>query len=167
MNPDRPIPDDLWQQIPPAAQAAIRALIQHQERRLADLQARLSSKALSSAYSTAKPGLRLPLGPPLLTERLPPSTRERIPTAVQSREHLLRGTEHAAEAGFSRVFCCLLPAERLGAGVFAGLPFPSGRPPTKPFHHRRLCQKLEGWERSIGFFLSDSATQCVHSTSSG
>lgn len=39
----------------------------------------LPSTALSSAYSPAKLGIRLPLGPPLLAVRMSPSTRERIP----------------------------------------------------------------------------------------
>jgi hypothetical protein len=37
MNADPPIPDELWQQISPAAQAALRALIQRYEQRIADL----------------------------------------------------------------------------------------------------------------------------------
>jgi hypothetical protein len=37
-----------------------------------------TSTALSSAYSTAQPSLRLPLGPPLLAVRLSLSARERI-----------------------------------------------------------------------------------------
>ncbi len=37
MKVDPPIPDELWQQIPPAAQAVIWALIQQYEQRLIDL----------------------------------------------------------------------------------------------------------------------------------
>jgi hypothetical protein len=48
MNTDSPIPDELWQQITPAAQAAIRALIQRYERRLADLEARLKQNSTNS-----------------------------------------------------------------------------------------------------------------------
>jgi transposase len=61
MNAGPPIPDELWQQIPPAAQAAILALIQHYQQHIADLEARLnqnstnSSKPPSSAYPHAKP----------------------------------------------------------------------------------------------------------------
>jgi hypothetical protein len=38
----------------------------------------LTSTALSSAYSTTKPGLRMPFGPPLLAVRMSPPARERI-----------------------------------------------------------------------------------------
>jgi transposase len=61
MSAGPPIPDELWQQIPPAAQAAILSLIQHYERRLADLEGRLnknstnSSKPPSSEHPHAKP----------------------------------------------------------------------------------------------------------------
>jgi transposase len=61
-----PIPDKLWQQIPPAAQSAILALIQHYKQRLADLEARLnqnstnSSKPPSSEHPHAKPARPTP-----------------------------------------------------------------------------------------------------------
>src|SRR5262245_19253016 len=38
MTPEPPIPAELWDQVPPAAQAALRALTQHYEQRLQDLQ---------------------------------------------------------------------------------------------------------------------------------
>jgi hypothetical protein len=41
------------------------------------------SSALSSAYSTAKSGLRLPLGPPLLAVRMSPLSRKRIRLEVK------------------------------------------------------------------------------------
>src|SRR5581483_10746612 len=43
--------------------------------------------ALSSAHSTAKPGLRLPLGPPLLAVRVSPSVRDRIAGAHVPKVH--------------------------------------------------------------------------------
>jgi len=49
MSAGPPIPDELWQQIPPAAQAAILSLIQHYERRLADLEARLNKNSTNSS----------------------------------------------------------------------------------------------------------------------
>lgn len=49
MSSGSPIPDDLWQQIPAAAQAAIHALIQHYEQRLADLEARLKQNSTNSS----------------------------------------------------------------------------------------------------------------------
>src|SRR5215475_5889113 len=41
MKPEPPIPADLWEQMPPSAQAAVRALVQAYEQRLAALQQRL------------------------------------------------------------------------------------------------------------------------------
>jgi hypothetical protein len=38
MKSQPPIPIELWEQIPPAAQAAILALVQHYQQRLQDLQ---------------------------------------------------------------------------------------------------------------------------------
>jgi transposase len=61
MNAGPPIADELWQQIPPAAQAAILALIQHYQQQVADLEARLnqnstnSSKPPSTEHPHAKP----------------------------------------------------------------------------------------------------------------
>jgi transposase len=49
MNADPPIPDELWQQIPPTAQAAILALIQQYEQRLAELEARLNQNSTNSS----------------------------------------------------------------------------------------------------------------------
>ena len=48
MIEEPPIPDELWQEIPPAAQAAILALIQHYEQRLAELEARLNQNSTNS-----------------------------------------------------------------------------------------------------------------------
>jgi transposase len=64
MNADRPIPDELWEQIPPAAQVAIRALIQRYERRLADLQAQLKQNSTNSS--------KLPSSDPPSLKRSPP-----------------------------------------------------------------------------------------------
>src|SRR5262249_46342192 len=47
-------------------------------RLVAHMPSGLTLTALSSAYSTAKPVPRLPLGPPLLAVRMSPSCRERI-----------------------------------------------------------------------------------------
>jgi len=49
MNADPPIPDELWQQIPPTARAAILALIQQYEQRLAELEARLNQNSTNSS----------------------------------------------------------------------------------------------------------------------
>ena len=64
MNTDPPIPDELWQQIPPAAQAALLALIQHYEQRLAELEARLNQNSTNSS----KP----PSSDPPAVKRAPP-----------------------------------------------------------------------------------------------
>jgi transposase len=64
MKAEPPIPDGLWQQIPPAAQAAILALIQHYERRLAGLEARLKQNSTNSS----KP----PSADPPAVKRAPP-----------------------------------------------------------------------------------------------
>jgi transposase len=66
MNAGPPIPDELWQQIPPAAQAAILALIQHYEQRLADLETRLNQNSTNSS----KP----PSSDPPALKRAPPKT---------------------------------------------------------------------------------------------
>jgi hypothetical protein len=61
MNAEPPIPEELWQQIPPSAQTSILVLIQHYEQRLAELEARLkqnytnSSKPPSSDPPAVKP----------------------------------------------------------------------------------------------------------------
>jgi transposase len=67
MKADPPIPDELWQQIPPAAQAAIRALIQRYERRLADLEARLNQNSTNSSKPPSSDPPSLKRCPPKLT----------------------------------------------------------------------------------------------------
>jgi transposase len=66
MKADPPIPDELWQQIPPASQAAILALIQQYEQRLAELEARLNQNSTNSS----KP----PSSDPPAVKRAPPKT---------------------------------------------------------------------------------------------
>jgi transposase len=66
MKADPPIPDELWQQIPPAAQASILALIQQYEQRLAELEARLNQNSTNSS----KP----PSSDPPAVKRAPPKT---------------------------------------------------------------------------------------------
>src|SRR6516165_1041626 len=64
MNADPPIPDELWQQIPPAAQAAIRDLIQRFERRLADLEAQLKQNSTNSSKPPSSDPPTLKRSPP-------------------------------------------------------------------------------------------------------
>src|SRR6516225_898780 len=67
MHADPPIPDELWQQIPPAAQAAIRALIQRYERRLADLEAQLKQNSTNSSTPPSSDPPPLKRSPPTPT----------------------------------------------------------------------------------------------------
>ena len=64
MNADPPIPDELWQQIPPAAQTAIRALIERYERRLADLEAQLKQNSTNSSKPPSSDPPSLKRSPP-------------------------------------------------------------------------------------------------------
>jgi transposase len=64
MNPDPPIPAELWQQIPPAAQTAIRTLIERYERRLADLEARLKQNSTNSSKPPSSDPPSLKRSPP-------------------------------------------------------------------------------------------------------
>jgi transposase len=64
MSAGPPIPDELWQQIPPAAQAAILALIQHYEQRLADLEARLNLNSTNSSKPPSSDPPALKRSPP-------------------------------------------------------------------------------------------------------
>src|SRR6516162_8333581 len=64
MSAGPPIPDELWQQIPPAAQAAILALIQRYEQRLADLEARLNQNSTNSSKPPSSDPPALKRAPP-------------------------------------------------------------------------------------------------------
>ena len=64
MSAGPPIPDELWQQIPPAAQAAILALIQHYEQRLADLEARFNQNSTNSSKPPSSDPPALKRSPP-------------------------------------------------------------------------------------------------------
>lgn len=64
MSSATPIPDDLWQQVPPAAQAAIRALLQHYEQRLAELEARLKQNSTNSSKPPSSDPPALKRSPP-------------------------------------------------------------------------------------------------------
>src|SRR6516162_8285231 len=64
MSAGLPIPDELWQQIPPAAQTAIRALIERYERRLADLEAQLKQNSTNSSKPPSSDPPSLKRSPP-------------------------------------------------------------------------------------------------------
>jgi transposase len=66
-----PIPDELWNQIPPAAQAAIRALVQRYEQRLQELRQQvteLQQRLNQNSTNSSKP----PSSDPLTLKRSPP-----------------------------------------------------------------------------------------------
>jgi transposase len=90
-----PIPEGLWDQIPPAAQAAIRAAFTALEQRIADLEARLNRNSSNSS----KP----PSAEPLHVKRRPPE-----PTSKRRR---------GGQPGHGRHTRELVPAERLDAVV--------------------------------------------------
>jgi transposase len=64
MSASPPIPNELWQEIPPTAQAAIRALIQRYERRLADFEARLKQTSTNSSKPPSSDPPTLKCSPP-------------------------------------------------------------------------------------------------------
>lgn len=90
-----PIPEELWDQIPTAAQAAIRAAFTALEQRIADLEARLNRNSSNSS----KP----PSAEPLHVERRPPE-----PTSQRRRGGQTGHRRHTRE---------LVPPERLDAVV--------------------------------------------------
>jgi transposase len=75
MSAGPPIPDEIWQQIRPAAQAAILALIQHYEQRFAELEARLNQNSTNSSTPPSS-------DPPAL-KRAPPKTPSTIKAGGQ------------------------------------------------------------------------------------
>jgi transposase len=64
MDADPPIPDELWEQIPPAAQTAIRSLIQRYQRRLSDLEAQLKQNSTNSSKPPSSDPPSLKRSPP-------------------------------------------------------------------------------------------------------
>lgn len=49
MSPYPPIPESLWNTVPPEAQAAILAVVSVREERIADLEARLNQNSTNSS----------------------------------------------------------------------------------------------------------------------
>jgi transposase len=74
MLPQPPIPETLWNTVPPDAQAAILAVIASLEKRIADLEARLNLNSTNSSKppSTDPPAVKLKRRPPA-----PPTGRNR------------------------------------------------------------------------------------------
>jgi len=95
MSATPPIPQELWDQIPTAAQAAVLALVQSLERRVAALEARLGQDSSNSS----KP----PSGDPLHVKRRPPQPPS--------------GKRRGGQRGHQRHTRELVPPERLTAAV--------------------------------------------------
>src|SRR5436309_11567340 len=74
MSPHPPIPETLWNTIPPEAQAALVAAFASLERRIADLEARLNTNSTNSSKppSSDPPAVKVKRRPPA-----PPSGRKR------------------------------------------------------------------------------------------
>src|SRR5262249_41015226 len=82
MSPHPPIPESLWNTVPPEAQAAILAVITSLEKRIADLEARLNQNSTNSSRppSSDPPPVRVNRRPPT-----PPSGRNRAGHPGHSR----------------------------------------------------------------------------------
>ena len=74
MNPHPPIPESLWNTIPPEAQAALLAAFASLERRIAELEARLNQNSTNTSKppSSDPPAVKIKRRPPV-----PPSGRKR------------------------------------------------------------------------------------------
>ena len=95
MTAKPPLPDDLWAKIPPDAQAAILALVQTFEQRIAALEARLNQNSSNSS--------RPPSTEPLHAKRQPPRPASR--------------KRRGGQAGHERHTRELVPAEQLTGSV--------------------------------------------------
>jgi transposase len=101
MSAKPPLPDDLWDKIPPDAQAAILALVQSFEQRIAALEARINQNSSNSS--------RPPSTEPLHVKRQPPRPAS--------------GKRRGGQAGHERHTRELVPPERLTSAIEI-------RPPT-------------------------------------
>src|SRR6185312_3494154 len=72
MIPEPPIPESLWNTIPPEAQAAVLALLGSLEKRIAELEARLNQNSTNSSKPPSSDPIGLKRKPPS-----PPSPRKR------------------------------------------------------------------------------------------
>jgi transposase len=95
MSVDPPIPEELWSQVPPAAQAALLVAFARLERRVADLEARLGQDSSNSS--------RPPSSDPIGVKRRPP----RRPS----------GRRRGGQPGHERHTRAIVPPERLDAVV--------------------------------------------------
>jgi len=86
-----PIPEPLWNTVPPEAQAALLALLDSLERRIADLEARLNQNSTNSS----KP----PSSDPVGLKRKPPARRA--------------GRKRGGQPGHTKAVRPLVPADKL------------------------------------------------------
>jgi transposase len=113
-----PIPVELWDQIPPAAQAAILALVQQYEQRLQTLQqqvAQLTERLNQNSTNSSRP-----------PSSDPPHVKRRPPTQSSGRK---RG----GQAGHARQQRPLVPPEQLKQAI-----------PVKPSACRKCGESLHG-----------------------
>src|SRR3954451_8005741 len=118
MLPVPPIPAELWDQIPPAAQAAILALIQQYEQRLQVLQqqvAQLTERLNQNSTNSSRP-----------PSSDPPHVKRRPPTQSSGRK---RG----GQPGHARQQRPLVPREQLKQAI-----------PVKPPACRTCGESLHG-----------------------
>ncbi|WZP00335.1 DUF6444 domain-containing protein [Isosphaeraceae bacterium EP7] len=69
MNPEPPIPQELWNQVPPAARAAILAALRSLEARVAALEARLGQDSSNSSRPPSSDGPHVKRRPPAPASR--------------------------------------------------------------------------------------------------
>jgi transposase len=91
MIPQPPIPQSLWNTVPPEAQAALLALLDSLEKRIAELEARLDQNSTNSSKAPSSDPIGLKRKPPA-----PPSRRNR-----------------GGQPGHRKAFRALVPAEKL------------------------------------------------------
>src|SRR6476469_5427702 len=102
MSATPPIPSELWDCIPPAAQAALRAVLAGQQRRIEALEARvreLEARLGQDSSNSSRP----PSSDPLHVKRRPP-----LPPS---------GKRRGGQRGHKRHTRALVPPERLTAAV--------------------------------------------------
>src|SRR3954449_3983249 len=118
MKPKPPIPGELWNQIPPAAQAAILAVVQQYEQRLQALQRqvdRLTERLNQNSTNSSRP----PSADPLHVKRRPPTPPS--------------GRKRGGQPGHARQQRPLVPPDQVKQTI-----------PLKPITCRRCCHVLRG-----------------------
>src|SRR3954471_2778963 len=78
MIPEPPIPQSLWNTVPPEAQAALLALLDSLEKRIAELEARLNQNSTNSSQAPSSDPIGLQRKPPAPPSRRNEGLRTRI-----------------------------------------------------------------------------------------